>query len=135
MVELMIAVVVISILAAIAVPSYRRHLLRTQRSDATAALLRIQSAQEKHLVQKGKYTADLSSASPAGGLGLHTISEQGFYKLTVGLTRTGYIASASAIANKGQADDTQCATFTLNENGQRGAVDVSGADRTTECWR
>jgi type IV pilus assembly protein PilE len=135
LIELMIAVVVISILAAIAVPAYRLHLVRTQRADATQALLRVQAAQEKSLVRNGRYTADLSSVPDAGGLGLQRMSEHGFYELTVTLTRVGYVATASAIAMEGRPDDGHCRTFTINETGHRSAVDSSGTDRSAECWR
>jgi type IV pilus assembly protein PilE len=135
LIELMIAVVVISVLAAIAVPAYRLHLVRAQRSDATEALLRIQAAQEKSLVRNGRYTADLVSPPDTGGLGLQRTSERGFYKLNVTLTRAGYVATASAIAVEGGREDGHCRTFTINETGRRSAVDRSGTDRSAECWR
>ena len=137
LIELMTVVVVISILGAIAIPSYRNYLLRAQRSDGKTALLRIQSGLEKYLVQNGSYTTDLTSAPSAtpGGLGLSAVSEQGFYALKVDLTPTGYIATAAAIAGKGQASDKRCQTFTVTETGGKGALDNSGGDRTTECWR
>lgn len=137
LVELMIVVVIIAILAAIAVPSYSRYVIRSQRSDATTALLRLQSAQEKVLLQSGAYTTNLTSKptdSPPG-LGIGTVSEQGFYSLSATLTATGYTATASVIAGKAQAQDTTCRSFTVTETGARGAVDGSGVDRTAECWR
>ena len=46
LVELMIVVVIIGILAAVAVPAYFNHILRTRQSDAYHNLLDIKSAQE-----------------------------------------------------------------------------------------
>lgn len=135
LVELLTVIVIVGILAAIAVPSYRGYVLRAQRSDATTALLRVQSAEEKYLVQNGKYTTDLVGSPSAGGLGLYNTSEQGLYNLSVELTATGYKATAAAIADKGQAGDKKCTTFTVNETGVRTAVDNGGVNRTTECWR
>ena len=135
LIELAIAIIVVAVIAAIAVPSYRLHVLRTQREDARAALLRIQAAQEKFLIQKGRYTADLANPPAAGGLGLHATSEHGLYSLDVVLTATGYVARASAAATGAQNKDPHCAVFSLNEAGTRKALDSSGADRTTECWR
>jgi len=43
-VELMIAVVIAAILAAIAIPGYRSYVQRAQRTEAKSALLRIQVA-------------------------------------------------------------------------------------------
>ena len=62
LIELLTVVVIVAILASIAVPSYRNYLIRAQRTDATTALLRIQSGMEKYLVQNGKYTTDVDSA-------------------------------------------------------------------------
>jgi type IV pilus assembly protein PilE len=135
LIELAIVIVVVAIIVAIAVPSYRLHVLRSQREDARAALLRIQAAQEKFLIQHGRYTADLVSPPAAGGLGLQTTSEHALYSLDVALTATGYVARATAAATGAQSKDPHCAVFSLNEAGTRKALDTSGADRTAECWR
>jgi type IV pilus assembly protein PilE len=135
LIELMTVVVIVAILASIAVPSYRNYLIRAQRTDATTALLRIQSGMEKYLVQNGKYTTDLTSKPQDGGLGLYTVSEQGFYDLKIDPTATGYTASATAKTDKPQKDDKRCVLFTVDESGKRFAKDSGGTDRTTECWR
>jgi type IV pilus assembly protein PilE len=135
LIELMTVMVIVAILAAIAVPSYRSYVLRSQRTDATTSLLRIQSGEEKFLVQNGKYTEDMEPAPGDGGLGLPKVSEQGLYDLDVKLTTTGYTAKATVINAKVQKDDKTCQTFTVNEAGKRTALDSSGADRTVECWR
>jgi type IV pilus assembly protein PilE len=137
LIELMTVVVIVAILASIAVPSYRSYLLRAQRSDATTALLRIQSGMEKFLVQWGQYTSDLTKSPKTkdGGLGLSDVSEQGFYDLKIEPTTTGYTASATVKTDKPQRDDTRCVLFTVDESGKRFAKDSGGTDRTTECWR
>jgi type IV pilus assembly protein PilE len=135
LIELAIVVVVLAIIVAIAVPSYRLHVLRAQRSDARAALLRIQAEQEKFLVQHGRYTANLESAPAAGGLGLAAASDRGLYSLRVDLTANGYVARATAAPMASSARDTHCSVFTLNESGTRTALDQSGVDRSGECWR
>jgi type IV pilus assembly protein PilE len=135
LIELMTVMVIIAILASIAVPSYRRYLLRSQRTDATTALLRIQSGEEKFLVQNGKYTTNLDGQPVDGGLGLYRVSEQGLYNLKVDLTTTGYTVTASVKTDKGQKDDKTCQTFTVNETGKRTATDNGSTDRTAECWR
>jgi type IV pilus assembly protein PilE len=131
LIELLAVMIIVAILASIAVPSYRSYVLRSQRTDATTALLRIQSSEEKFLVQNGKYTETMDT----GGLGLTKTSEQGLYDLDVKLTTTGYTAKATAIADKRQKDDKTCQTFTVNEAGTRRAFDTSSAERTVECWR
>ncbi len=71
LIELLTVMVVMAIIASIAIPSYRRYLLRAQRTDAKTALLQVQTAEEKFLLQNNTYTADVTGAPGAGGLGLH----------------------------------------------------------------
>jgi type IV pilus assembly protein PilE len=134
--ELLTVVVIIGILASIAIPSYRRYLLRSHRGDATTALLRLAGAQEKHMLQYGVYvtaTGSIPNAHSAGGLGLGTVSDQGFYNITLAPSATGYLATATATA--GQADDLRCRTYTVDENGVKKAYDSTSADTTSECFR
>lgn len=139
--ELLVVIVVVGILASIAIPSYRRYLHRAQRTDATAALLRLQTAQEKNYLQYGRYittTANLANAPGTGasaGLGILTTSERGFYSLAVESTTTGYRATATPVSGKGQADDKTCATFRIDETGTKYAASNTSADKTQECFR
>jgi type IV pilus assembly protein PilE len=126
--ELMIVVVVASILASISVPSYRRYLLRSQRAEAKIALLQLQTAEEKHYLQFNAYTA-------TPGLGLLNVTETNKYDISVVLgdaTAQSYTATATPRAGGGQADDAECANFTITDHGTRG---VSGSDGTQTCWK
>ncbi len=140
LVELLTVMVVIAIIAAIAVPSYRKYLLRTQRTDAKTALLQAQTAEEKFLLQNNLYTANLTGGAGVG-LGLQAVSEKGFYTIDIpALTNTdgsnGFTLRArpAAVAG-GQADDTDCVVFTLDGSGVRTATNSGGADNTAACWR
>ncbi len=138
LIELMTVMVVLGVLAAIAVPSYRRYLLRAQRTDATTALLRLQTAEEKFLLQKGVYTTNLTELPTAStaGLGLATgTSERGFYQLKVEPSATGYTAIATPVSGAGQSDDTTCVEFSISETGVKKAKDSAGADSRAQCWR
>lgn len=130
--ELMIVIAIVALLASIAVPSYRNYVLRAQRSDATAALLRIAAAQEKFYLQNNTYTAALDNT----GLNIGTASEHGWYNLSVtAANTTGFSAQATAPAASAQYRDTDCRTFTITETGARGATKASSAANTAACWR
>jgi type IV pilus assembly protein PilE len=137
LIELMTVIVIVGILTTVAVPSYRRYTMRAQRSDATAALLRIAAAQEKFYLQNNTYTTTVGS----GGLNLgNGSSERGWYTLTIaaptGFTiGTAYVATATATSGQAQINDTDCRTFTIRETGERGAANSGGTSNTPTCWR
>jgi prepilin-type N-terminal cleavage/methylation domain-containing protein len=72
LVELCIAAGVVAVLAAVALPSYRGHLLHAGRVDAVAALTRLQAAQEQHRSAHGLYAAQLGVLPGVG-----TVSPEG----------------------------------------------------------
>lgn len=131
LIELIVTVSIIIILASIAVPSYRNHVLRSNRSDAMAALTRIAAAQEKFYLQNNSYTASLG----ADGLDLEfrpDLSER--YDVGIAAAdRDSFLARATAI--KSQAGDTDCSVFQLDEQGRRHAEDETSAVTTEKCWR
>src|SRR4026208_2356227 len=85
LVELMVVIAVIGTLAAIAIPSYRRYLIRSQRSEAKIALMTLQTAQEKFYLQNNAYTNNITNATNGSppGLGLAATSETGKYNITI----------------------------------------------------
>lgn len=142
LIELMVVVLVVGILASIAVPSYRNYLLRAQRSDATAALLRIAAAQEKFYLQNNTYATNAQLATaPPNGLGI-AATERGYYSLNVAASASfpgdftrGFQATATAATGGPQIRDSPCRTFTLDHTGNRGAADSGGANNRDACWR
>jgi type IV pilus assembly protein PilE len=135
LIELMTVLVVLAILASIAVPSYRQYLIRSQRTEATAALLRLSAAQEKFFLQNNQYTDDLGA--PPAGLGIGAVTDNGRYDIAIalGAGNTTYAATATPAAGGGQEDDPKCRVFGINEAGQKTAEDGGGADITADCWR
>lgn len=135
--ELLTVVAVLAILAVIALPGYRDQVLRTQRTEATAALLRIGAAQEAHFVQHSRY-ADSLTAAPPTGLGIAATTERGLYGLSVAATDaagTGYVARAEPRAGGRQHADRECRLFAVDHLGQRSARSDAGADTAPSCWR
>src|SRR5213082_3014150 len=134
LIELMVVVAIVAILASLAVGSYRRYVLRANRTDATSALLRIQVGEEKYFLQNNAYTIN-ATAQPPTGLGVASPTPNGFYTITVGPdpNSTNNIATsflATAAAQGTQTQDTSCLTLTITDQGQR-----SSAPSTTACWR
>ena len=127
LVELMIVVIIVAVLASIAVPSYRQYVMRTHRTEARSALLNLASAQERFYLQNNTYAANAAlSTAPPNGLGIPATTENGYYTIAItAADAAGF--SATATATGGQADDTRCATFTINQAGSKTATNA-------DCW-
>ena len=72
LVELMIVVVIIGILAAVAVPAYFNHILRSRQADAYHNLLDMKAAQEMIYSLENKYAPNPDPADPDP---IHTYSD------------------------------------------------------------
>jgi type IV pilus assembly protein PilE len=78
LVELMIVVAVIAILAAVAIPAYHNHILRTRQADAHHNLLDIKAAQEMFHSQYNFY-ADLTDGTTFTNLLSFDIDDSTYY--------------------------------------------------------
>jgi type IV pilus assembly protein PilE len=99
--------------------------MRSHRAEAKSALLNLAAAQEKFYLQNNTYTAALDDAPP-DGLGLLATTENGHYTIAID-DADAETFTATATAAGGQADDTHCATFTIDQAGARTAT-------SADCW-
>jgi type IV pilus assembly protein PilE len=136
--EVLTALVVVVVLVAVAIPSWRSHSLRVRRGEAIALLVAVQSAQDDFFGRHARY-ADASqlAIAPPEGLGLGPTSERGNYslQLNAGSDGLGFLATARRVASGAQADDSRCVEFSIDHNGRRRAKDAEGRDRSADCWR
>lgn len=132
-----------SIIMALSVPGYRQYSRRAHRADATIELMRLAAAQEKFYIQSGSYAGSTQlTATPPLGLGHSGISERGDYRLSIaphadGLG-VGYTATARVLPRAlggTQEDDSDCTSFSIDQNGLRGTNDGFVAADIDECWR
>ena len=142
LIELLITIAIVAIIATIAVGGYRQYVRRANRVDATSALLRLASGQEKFYAQNGQYADDgARSAAPPAGLGIDA-TERGYYDLAIALAAggaaVGYTATATVNGGASQADDEDCWIFTIDERGLRTAASRGGDTGTAvteRCWK
>jgi type IV pilus assembly protein PilE len=140
LIELVVVMIIVGILAAVAIPSYRNYVLRSQRSDAKDALLALTTAQEKFYLQCNFYADDIAGAPNCAASELQgaDTSKNGWYDLDVVADADpalGFTATATATAGENQAQDSECQVFRVTALGARTADDSGGADNTAECWR
>jgi type IV pilus assembly protein PilE len=126
LIEVMIAVVILSIVAAIAVPNFMGFMTDTRRVDAITSLTEIAGEQQRFMSEQNRYATSMTEMGYAAD---PMISEEGLYMITVNNpTPTSYVLTATPVAGGAQANDAECGAFTLNSSG------VKGADGGIDCW-
>lgn len=61
LIELLVVVLIIGVLASVAVPQYRKAVLRSRTAQGLALLKSIEKAEEAYYLANGQYTVDLES--------------------------------------------------------------------------
>jgi type IV pilus assembly protein PilE len=128
--ELLMVVAVIGILAAIAIPTYRRYVVRANRADAKVALLQTAQNLERCYTNSSPYAYN-SAICDAAVPRPFTVAA-GTYQINVFPAGTGNSYVLTATPQGPQADDTQCAVFRLTS---AGVQTVSGTSSAPDCWR
>lgn len=134
LIEMMVVIVLVAILAAVAYPSYTSHVRKTRRTDATLLLSMTAQRLERCHAECSSYAAS-GCASNCPELPL--TSPDGHYRIDSGdspISAHAFTLVARPVAGKSQAQDTQCAAFSLTHLKQRGAVSSAGVDTTAACW-
>lgn len=133
LVELMIAIAIVGIIAAVALPAYRQAVLKSHRSDAQITLSRLATLQERYYFGNNSYTDDFADIIAGAVSGQPVSSDEGRYSVALTLLGGGTGWSMTATAAGEQADDTDCATFTMTSTGARSAA-TSAAVSNPDCW-
>lgn len=132
LIELMIVVVVISLLAAIAYPSYRNHVMRTHRADAKAALLENAQFLERNYTETNRYDQDSGGAAIDNSSLPYPTAPRDSNKVQYNISFSAGPAAGTytlQAAPTGAQTKDECGTLTFDQAGTKGsAID------TSKCW-
>lgn len=146
LIELMIAVVIVGVLAAIAIPSYQDSVRKSRRSDAKGALLGLANALERHFTINNSYCdaggtggASLTdcgtSTNDTGSPSIYAIQVPvdggtAYYNLTITAAATNSYTIQATPTGKQTGDS--CGNLIVNHLGQKSVANAT-LDATT-CW-
>jgi type IV pilus assembly protein PilE len=142
--ELVIAMVIAALLAAIAIPSYNTYVLRSHRTDAKTALLDLASMEERYFSTQNIYSSTTTDLGYAGAFPV-TVAN-GYYQvqapvvipavaptaLSPGGTPSTFSITAVPIGI--QLNDTPCASFTISSGGVQTATGTD-PNPNVDCWK
>ena len=121
--EILIALTIVALLAAIAYPSYRDYSARATRSEAIAKLLEIAANQERFYLNENRYgsLAELGYPVPLNtATGSYTVQISDF-------DAEGF--SATATYNGTGAEAERCSSFSVDERRNKTSAGTLG-----NCW-
>jgi type IV pilus assembly protein PilE len=131
LIELMVVVAIVALIAAIAYPSYRRSVIKSDRSDAKVALQKAAQAFERCYAESHSYKASPHAKRPGTCPEFPRRSQNEYYNITLPkVTTTTYTIKAEPVAGGPQQDDAGCTSFTLKSNGAQSAT----GNNSDHCW-
>lgn len=135
--ELLVALALVAILLALAVPGYRELVMRSHRVAAKSALYEVAARQERFRVEHQRYSLSLTELGLGepyfidGGIN-RVGAQRAVYKIELALHEEEYLGVNALPANH-QARDSDCGTFTLGRRGER-SVNGSWSGQPRRCW-
>jgi type IV pilus assembly protein PilE len=132
LVELVIVTLIISVLTAIALPSYQKHAENARRADARNLLLAAQQYMQRYFAANNTYIgANLPSnllQSPTQG--------KAEYLITVTNATVSTFSLQATPATGGSMTKDKCGVLSLTSTGQRGAKGGTATGQTlADCWK
>ncbi|MFZ6759150.1 type IV pilin protein [Undibacterium sp. Ji50W] len=135
LIELMVVVVVIGVIAAVGIPSYRSYILTGNRNTAKGDLMELQQWMERNYSLTNSYALmpDGATALTNAQLPFNTSprSSKTKYNLSFTGNPTATAYTLQAVPANDQVADGTCATLTLTSAGVR---DASGTGGAAACW-
>jgi type IV pilus assembly protein PilE len=140
LIELMIAVAIVAILAAIAYPSYILQVANGRRSECRAGILQSMQQQERYFTQFNKYALFTSATAnpPIKAFSADTAGSSACAISAVVCEATGSTEAqcVELRATMNRADPANITYLYSDSDGNKGcAIGTARTTANTECWR
>ncbi len=130
LIEVMIAVAIVGILAAVALPSYREYIIRGQLTDATNGLSAIRANMERHFQDNRTYATAGAFVTPCANPDV-TQRTFGLFVISCPVEPTANNFTLQAVGSGSVASFT----FTIRENDVRGTTSaMAGWNTCASKW-
>ncbi|MGB2816695.1 MAG: type IV pilin protein [Burkholderiaceae bacterium] len=129
--EVVVAMTIVGILTAIAIPSYTAYIARGNRAEARGGLMEATNWMERWRTERGRYDDPANANNPPPGFPWAQIPRVGTAKYTVAVVATPATYTITATAVGTMATDP-CATLSIDQTGQRTFTGGSGTQEV--CW-
>jgi type IV pilus assembly protein PilE len=145
LIELMIVAAIITILAAIAIPSYTSYIARGQRAEAKAVLqqaaqflTRFYTANDRYNTTRGGVAVTLPDAvryAPAGSDSARALYQIKYVSGSVDdVNSNDFTLTMERVPGRAAADDA-CGDFTLTNLGAKNVVNADPGQNRQSCWK
>ncbi|MGH8231529.1 MAG: type IV pilin protein [Steroidobacteraceae bacterium] len=146
LIELMVALAIIAILAAIAIPMYTKQVQHSRRVDARSAVLDVAGREERYLTVAGSYAATWTQLGYNSAAATTTALPvgSGYYQVVATPvaavppnTPPSYTVAATPVAGSPQLKDGACQYFSVDSTGKQfsSATGAGGTDTSSTCWQ
>lgn len=145
LIELMIAVVIIAVLAAVALPAYFESVRKSRRGDAIALVSQVAQAQERWRANSANFATDFGTTvlnvRSTAASGVTTLTEP-YYTITIPSAAATNTYTVRAVARASQLGDTRCAAMEMRmldgnityvSSTSAGTIAASTTD-ANRCW-
>lgn len=137
-IELMVAVCIVAIITAVAIPSYMASVRKSHRADAKVNLNDIAVRMQRCFTSNSTFIGSPDYTCAVSDKLKTTDGVQStYYKITVdnGMTATSYKLTAVPLTGSPQQKDIDCQSFTLDQSGKKQAFGGNpSGDTTDKCW-
>jgi type IV pilus assembly protein PilE len=130
LIEILVAIAIVAIVAAVAIPSYSRYMNDTRRIDAISFLAEVAGEQTRFFTDNNRYAETMSELG-YGTADTHD-SPEGHYNISIAnAVATSFTLTAAPVAGSPQMDDTNCGSLSLDSTGLKAATGPGGV---ANCW-